>query len=51
MIIFKNFFSFILTWFAYDWLIFGGIEKTLVAIAAVQVVICALTIPMCKFCG
>lgn len=49
MIIFKNIFSFILTFYAYDWLIFGGIEKTMVAISSVQVVVCALTIPMCKY--
>lgn len=48
MIIFKNFFSFVLTFYAYDWLIFGGIRKTLVAIASVQVVVCFLSIPMCK---
>lgn len=51
MIIFKNFFSFVLTWFAYNWLITGGIEKTLVTIAAVQVGVCALSIPMCKSRG
>lgn len=48
MIIFKNFFSFVLTWFAYDWLIYGGIRKTLVSIASIQVVICFLSVPMCK---
>jgi hypothetical protein len=48
MIIFKNFFSFVLTWFAYNWLIHGGIQKTLITIASIQVVVCALSIPMCE---
>ena len=47
MIIFKNIFSFILTFYAYDWIIDGGIEPTLIAVASIQVVICALSIPMC----
>lgn len=48
MIIFKNIFSFILTFFAYDWLIKGGIKHTLIAISIVQVVVCLISIPMCK---
>lgn len=48
MIIFKNFFSFILTWFAFDWLI-EDIRGTMLAVSAVQVVICATTVPMCRF--
>lgn len=47
MIIFKNIFSFILTFFAYDWLITGGIERTMIAISIVQVVVCVISIPMC----
>ncbi|VZH86914.1 unnamed protein product [Fusarium fujikuroi] len=46
MIIFKNFFSFILTFFAYDWINQGGIERTMLAIASIQVVVCLLSIPM-----
>ncbi|PNH40222.1 hypothetical protein VD0004_g6749 [Verticillium dahliae] len=46
MIIFKNFFSFALTWTAYDWIIQGGVRTTMLSIASVQVVICALSIPM-----
>ncbi|KAH7328910.1 major facilitator superfamily domain-containing protein [Stachybotrys elegans] len=46
MIIFKNFFSFMLTFFAYDWLIHGGIERTMVTIASVQIGVCLLSIPM-----
>ncbi|KAM5355742.1 hypothetical protein ACJ41O_002388 [Fusarium nematophilum] len=46
MIIFKNFFSFILTFFAYDWINDGGIKRTMVSIASIQVVVCFLSIPM-----
>ncbi|KAM0329957.1 hypothetical protein ACHAQA_004125 [Verticillium albo-atrum] len=46
MIIFKNFFSFGLTWAAYDWIIQGGVRTTMLAIASIQVVICATSIPM-----
>ncbi|KAF6815062.1 major facilitator superfamily transporter [Colletotrichum sojae] len=46
MIIFKNLFSFGLTYSAYDWIIDGGIKKTMIAIASIQVVVCALSIPM-----
>lgn len=48
MIIFKNIFSFGLTYSAYDWIIDGGIKTTMIAIASIQVVVCALSIPMCK---
>ncbi|KAF5655491.1 transporter hol1, partial [Fusarium heterosporum] len=46
MIIFKNFFSFILTFFAYNWINQGGIERTMLAIASIQVVVCLLSVPM-----
>lgn len=48
MIIFKNFFSFVLTFYAYDWIIKGGIRPTLLAIASIQVAVCLLSVPMCK---
>lgn len=50
MIIFKNMFSFGLTYKAYDWLVINGTRATPVfnALGAVQVVVCALSIPMCK---
>jgi hypothetical protein len=47
-IIFKNIFSFGLTFSAYNWLVYGGIRETFLALASVQVVICLLSIPMCK---
>ncbi|UNI14694.1 hypothetical protein JDV02_001296 [Purpureocillium takamizusanense] len=46
MIIFKNIFSFILTWYAYDWITHGGIKSVFVIVASVQVGICLLSIPM-----
>ena len=49
MIIFKNFFSFVLTWFAYDWVIGGGFSKVFTTVASIQMGICVLTIPLCKF--
>lgn len=48
LMIFKNFFSFALTWKAYDWVVQGGVIKTFNAIAIVQLVICLTSIPMCK---
>lgn len=46
MIIFKNFFSFALTFYAYDWIINGGIRPTLLAISSIQVAVCLSSIPM-----
>lgn len=48
LLIFKNLFSFGLTWGAYHWLVEGGIHKVFLVIASVQVGICLLSIPMCK---
>lgn len=49
MIILKNFFSFGLTFKAYEWLIITGTKATLLfnALGAVQVVVCFLSVPMC----
>ncbi|CAI6095791.1 unnamed protein product [Clonostachys chloroleuca] len=47
MIIFKNIFSFGLTFSAYDWVIANnGIRKVMVAAAIVQVIVCLLSVPM-----
>jgi hypothetical protein len=49
LLIFKNFFSFGLTFTAYDWVkVQGGVYHTFIAISSVQVAICLLSIPMCK---
>lgn len=51
MIIFKNMFSFALTFKAYEWLITNGTKATPLfnALGAIQVVICASSIPMCAY--
>ena len=49
LMIFKNIFSFGLTFSAYNWLVSGGIKKPFIAIASIQVGVCMLTVLMCKF--
>lgn len=49
LLVFKNIFSFGLTWSSYDWLVAYGIKPIFNAVASVQLVICLLTVPMCKF--
>ncbi|TGJ88227.1 hypothetical protein E0Z10_g546 [Xylaria hypoxylon] len=49
LIIFKNMFSFGLTFKAYDWLVHGGIREVFFALGAVQIVVCFLSIPMYIF--
>jgi Major Facilitator Superfamily len=51
MMIFKNIFSFGLTWSGYDWLVQSGIKPVFMASGIVQVVVCCTTIPLCKFHG
>lgn len=48
MLVFKNMFSFVLTFYAYNWFAHGGIKHTMVVIGSIQVGICLLSIPMCK---
>ncbi|KAI0815647.1 major facilitator superfamily transporter [Xylaria sp. FL0064] len=48
LIIFKNFFSFGLTFKAYEWLVHSGIREVFFALGAVQIVVCFLTVPMSK---
>ncbi|KAF2720641.1 putative MFS transporter [Polychaeton citri CBS 116435] len=49
LLVFKNVFSFGLTYSGYDWLLKGGIRTTFVAISSVQVVICCMTFFMYVF--
>lgn len=49
MMIFKNIFSFGLTWSGYHWLVVGGIDTVFIAVASVQIGICLLTIPLYIF--
>lgn len=48
MLIFKNMFSFVLTFYAYEWFKYGGVKHTMIVIGSIQAGICALSIPMCK---
>ena len=49
MIIFKNIFSFILTLYAYDWIIAAGFKKVFLVISTLQMGICLLTVPLCQY--
>lgn len=49
LLVFKNIFSFGLTFSGYNWLVKGGIKPVFMAIASVQVVICCSTVLLCKF--
>lgn len=51
LLMFKNLFSFVLTYYAYDWITAGpgAVRKVFITIGSIQVVICALSIPMYIF--
>lgn len=49
LLIFKNMITFGLTFQAFDWLLEAGIHKLMFLAGSIQVVILALTIPMCMF--
>ncbi|CAI7639292.1 unnamed protein product [Penicillium pancosmium] len=49
LLVFKNMFSFVLTFFAYNWFARGGIKHTMIVIGSIQVGICLLTLPMYVF--
>jgi hypothetical protein len=49
LLVFKNLFSFGLTFKGFDWLISAGnVKRVFIPVGSVQVAVCALTIPMCK---
>ncbi|KAM5449406.1 hypothetical protein MaudCBS49596_004887 [Microsporum audouinii] len=48
LLVFKNMFSFLLTYFAYNWVVLGGPKKVFLIIGGVEVAVCLLSIPMCK---
>jgi hypothetical protein len=53
LLVFKNLFSFALTFKGFDWLVEAGkrgegVRNLFVAVGAAQIGICALTLPMCK---
>ena len=49
LLIFKNLFSFILTWYAFDWIFKVKKDHLFIILASVEMGICALSIPMCEF--
>ncbi|KAJ5585279.1 uncharacterized protein N7459_005079 [Penicillium hispanicum] len=49
LLVFKNMFSFVLTFYAYDWFAHGGVKRTMIIIGSIQVGICLLSIPMYIF--
>jgi len=49
LLVFKNIFSFGLTWSGYDWLVKYDVKPVFMAVASVQVIICCLSVPMYIF--
>ncbi|EOD47567.1 putative mfs transporter protein [Neofusicoccum parvum UCRNP2] len=49
LLVFKNIFSFGLTWKGYDWIVDGGVKEVFVAVGSVQVGVCMLTVLMYVF--
>ena len=49
LLIFKNMFCFVLTYFAYDWVIHIGPKHVFVILGSIQVGLCMLSVPMCEF--
>ncbi|KAK0363076.1 hypothetical protein LTR91_025494 [Friedmanniomyces endolithicus] len=49
LLVFKNIFSFGLTFSGYNWLVQGGIRPVFMVISSVQVVVCCTTVLMCEF--
>ncbi|KAK2805512.1 hypothetical protein FQN51_000338, partial [Onygenales sp. PD_10] len=49
LLVFKNIFSFILTYFAYDWVVGTEPKTVFLIIASIQVGVCLLSIPMYVF--
>ena len=49
LLVFKNIFSFGLTFSGYNWLVQGGIRPVFMIISSVQVVVCCTTVLMCEF--
>ncbi|KAJ5739770.1 hypothetical protein N7533_012554 [Penicillium manginii] len=49
MLLFKNMFGFVLTFYAFPWLSHGGIKHTMIVIGSIQAGICCLSIPMYVF--
>ena len=48
LLVFKNIFSFALTFKGFEWIQRGKVQPVFTAVASVQVGICMLTVPMCE---
>ena len=48
LLVFKNIFSFALTFKGFEWIQQGQVQPVFTAVASVQVGICLLTVPMCE---
>ncbi|EZF92862.1 hypothetical protein H113_06310 [Trichophyton rubrum MR1459] len=48
LLVFKNMFSFLLTYFAYNWVVLGGAKRVFLIIGGIEVAVCLLSVPMCK---
>jgi len=46
LLIFKNMFSFILAYFAYNWVFAGGIRHLFIIFGSIEVALCLLSVPM-----
>ncbi|KKA29085.1 hypothetical protein TD95_004711 [Thielaviopsis punctulata] len=47
MMVFKNFFSFFLTWYAFEWVTSSiGTRKIFIVLASIQIFVCLLSIPI-----
>ncbi|EGD96752.1 MFS transporter [Trichophyton tonsurans CBS 112818] len=49
LLVFKNMFSFLLTYFAYNWVVLGGAKKVFLIIGGIEVAVCLLSVPMYVF--
>jgi hypothetical protein len=49
LIIFKNFFSFVLAYYAYSWVLSRGFERMFVIFGSIEIGLCLLSIPMYMF--
>ncbi|OAL70169.1 MFS transporter [Trichophyton violaceum] len=49
LLVFKNMFSFLLTYFAYNWVVLGGAKRVFLIIGGIEVAVCLLSVPMYIF--
>lgn len=49
LLIFKNMFSFLLTYFSFTWIFAGGIRHVFIILGSLQIVICLFSVPMYIF--